>query len=114
MKACFKEKMMRQYNRARISLAEMVKPMASDGNTILCQNKENDHFPGVLAKIEVETSYFCEFQGTEKSTSNSLVLQSPTQHEQSTEVIEVGSVSSNLSHKVRKKAAMTRYTHSDA
>ena len=106
--------MMRQYNRESISLAEMEKPVASDGKTILCQNKENDHFPGVVAKIEVETSYFCGVQGTEKSTPNSLVLQSPTQHEQSTEVIEVGSVSSNLSRKVRKKAAMTRYTHPGA
>ena len=50
---------MRQYNRESISLAEMEKPVASDGKTILCQNKENDHFPGVVAKIEVETSYFC-------------------------------------------------------
>ena len=106
--------MMRQHNRERISLAGMEKPVASDANTILCQNKENDHFPGVVAKIEVETSYFCGVQGTEKSTPRSLVLQSPTQHEQSTEVIEVGSVSSNLSRKVRKKAAMTRYTHPGA
>ena len=112
MKACFKEKMMRQCYRERVSLQEMEKPMAYDVNTILCQTKENDHFPVVVAKIEVETSNFSGAQGTGKSTSSRLVLQSPTQHEQSIEVIEVGSVSRNLSQKVRKKDVMTRYAHS--
>ena len=112
MKACFKEKMMRQCYRERVSLQEMEKPMAYDVNTILCQTKENDHFPVVVAKIEVETSNFSGAQGTGKSTSSRLVLQSLTQHDQSIEVIEVGFVSSNLSKKVRKKDLMTRYAHS--
>ena len=99
--------MMRQYYRARISLAEMENPMASVASTILCKAKENDHVPGVVAEIEVETSHSSEGQGIEKSTSNSLALQALTEHEQSIEVIEVGSMSNNLSHKVRKKAAMT-------
>ena len=99
--------MMRQYYRARISLTEMENPMASVASTILCKAKENDHVPGVVAEIEVETSHSSEGQGIEKSTSNSLGLQAPTEHEQSIEVMEVGSMSSNLPHKVRKKAAMT-------
>ena len=74
--------MMRQYYRARISLAEMGKPMASVASTILCKAKENDHVPGVEAEIEVETSHSSEVQGIDKSTSISLALQSPTQHEQ--------------------------------
>ena len=65
MKACFKEKMMRQCYRERISLEEMEKPMAYDVNTILCQTKEKDHFPVVVVKIEVETSNFSGAQGTE-------------------------------------------------
>ena len=112
MKACFKEKMMRQCYRERISLEEMEKPMAYDVNTILCQTKGNDHFPVVVAKIEVETSNFSGAQGTGKSTSRRLVLQYLTQHNQSIEVIEVSSVSSNLYQKVRKKDLMTRYAHS--
>ena len=112
MKACFKEKMMRQCYRERISLEEMEKPMAYDVNTILCQTKEKDHFPVVVVKIEVETSNFSGAQGTGKSTSSRLVLQSLTQHNQSIEVIEVSSVSSNLYQKVRKKDLMTRYAHS--
>ena len=99
--------MMRQYYRARISLAEMENPMASVASTILSKAKENDDVPGVVAEIEMETSHSSEGQGIEKSTSNSLVLQAPTEHEQSIEVMEVGSMSSNLPHKVRKKAAMT-------
>ena len=98
--------------RERVSLQEMEKPMAYDVNTILCQTKENDHFPVVVAKIEVETSNFSGAQGTGKSTSSRLVLQSLTQHDQSIEVIEVSFVSSNLSQKVRKKDLMTRYAHS--
>ena len=74
-------KMMRQCYRAIISLAEMEKPMASIDSTILCKAKENDHVPGVVAEIEVETSHSTEVQEIEKSTSNSLALQSPTQHE---------------------------------
>ena len=75
--------MMRQYYRARISFAEMGKPMASVTSTILCKTKGNDHVPGVVAEIEVETSHSSEVQEIEKLASNSLVLQSPTQHEQS-------------------------------
>ena len=81
--------------------------MVSVTSTILCKAKENDYVPGVVAEIEVETSHSSEGQGIEKSTSNSLVLQAPTEHEQSIEVMEVGSMSSNLPHKVRKKAAIT-------
>ena len=99
--------MMRQYYRARISLAEMENPVASVASTILCKAKENDYVPGVVAEIEVETSQSSEGQGIEKLTSNSLALQAPTEHEQSIEVMEVGSMSSNLPHEVRKKAAMT-------
>ena len=80
--------MMWQYYRARISLAEMENPVASVASTILCKAKENDHVPGVAAKIEVETS-----QSFEKLTSNSLALQAPTEHEQSIEMMEVGSMS---------------------
>ena len=85
----------------------MENPVASVASTILCKAKENDHVPGVVAEIEVETSQSSEGQGIEKLTSNSLALQAPTEHEQSIEVMEVGSMSSNLPHKVRKKAAMT-------
>ena len=99
--------MMRQYYRARTSLAEMENPVASVASTILCKAKENDYARGVAAEIEVETSQSSEGQGIEKLTSNSLALQAPTEHEQSIEVMEVGSMSSNLPHKVRKKAAMT-------
>ena len=74
IRACFKEKrkyqytnrveshaeMMRQYYRGRICLAEIEKPTASVTRTILCKRKENDHIPGVVAKIEVETSYSSE------------------------------------------------------
>ena len=90
--------MTRQYYRARINLAEMEKSMASVSNTILCKAKENDHVPGVVAEIEVETSHSTEVQEIEISTSNALALQSPTQDEQSIEVIEVGSMSKNLPH----------------
>ena len=122
MKACSKEKkrkhpytnrvgshaeIMRQYYRARISLAEIEKSMASVASTILCKAKENDHVPGVVAETEVETSHSTEVQEIEKSTSNSLGLQSTTEYEQLIEVIEVGSISNNLPHKVRKKTAMT-------
>ena len=48
--------MMRQYYGARISLAEMEKPIASVASAILDQGKENDHITGVVAKIEVELS----------------------------------------------------------
>ena len=99
--------MMRQYYRARISLAEMENPMASVAMTILRKAKENDHVPGVVAEFLVETSHSSEGQEIEKSTSNSLSLQASTEHEQSIEVMEVGSMSDNLPHKVRKKAAMT-------
>ena len=99
--------MVRQYYRARINLAEMEKPMASVASTILCKVKENDHVPGVVTEIEVETSHSTEVQEIKISNSNALALQSPTQHEQPIEVIEVGSMSKNLPHKVRKKAAMT-------
>ena len=100
--------MMRQYYCGRISLAKLEKPiMASVASTVLCKAKENDHVPGVVSEIEVETSHSSEVQGIQKSTSNSLALQSHAQHEQSIEVMEVGSMSNNLPHKVRKKAAMT-------
>ena len=85
----------------------MAKPMASIDSTILRKAKENDHVPGVVAEIEVEISHSTEFQEIEKSTSNSLALESPTQHEQPVEVIEVGSMLNSLPHKVRKKAAVT-------
>ena len=90
--------MMRQYYRVRISLTEMEKPVASIASTILCKAKENDHVSGVVAEIEVETSHSTEVQEIEISTSNALALQSPTQDEQSIEVIEVGSMSKNLPH----------------
>ena len=48
--------MMRRYYRARISLAEMKKAIASVAST-------------VLAEIEVETSHASEVQGIEKSIS---------------------------------------------
>ena len=48
--------MMRQYYGARISLAEMEKPIASVASAILDQGKENDHITGVAAEIEVEPS----------------------------------------------------------
>ena len=99
--------MMRQYYRAKISLAEMESPIASVVSTILCKAKENDHVLGVVAEIGVETSHSSEVQGTEKSTSNSLVFQAQTQHEQPIEVIEVSSMSNNLLHRVRGKATMT-------
>ena len=60
--------MMRRYYRARISLAEMENPMASVASTILSK-----------AEIEVETSHSSEGQGIDKSTSNSLTLQAPTE-----------------------------------
>ena len=82
--------------------------MASVASNILCKTKQNDHVLGVMAEIEVETSHSSEGQGIEKSTSNSLALQALTEHEQSIEVIEVGSMSNSFSHKVRKKAAMTK------
>ena len=81
----------------------MQKPMASVPSTVLCYAKENDQVPGVVAEIKMETSHSSEVQGIEKSTSNSSVLQSPTQHELSIEMIEVGSMPNNLLHKVRKK-----------
>ena len=99
--------MMRQYYRAKISLAEMESPIASVVSTILCKAKENDHVLGVVAEIGVETSHSSEVQGTEKSTSNSLVFQALTQHEQPIEVIEVSSMSNNLPRRVRGKATMT-------
>ena len=67
--------MTRQYYRARISLIDMEKPMASVVSTVLCKAKENDHVSGVMAEIESETSHSSEVQGIEES--NSLVLQSP-------------------------------------
>ena len=70
--------MMRQYYRARISLAEMENPMASVASTILSKANENDDVPGAVAEIEVETSHSSEGQGIDKSTSNSLTLQAPT------------------------------------
>ena len=73
----------------------------------MCKAKENDHLPGVVVEIEVETSRSSEVQGIEISTSNSLALESPTQHKQSIEVMEVGSMSNNLPHKVRKKTVIT-------
>ena len=85
----------------------MEKPMTSVASTILCKAKENGAVPGVMAETEAETSNSNEVQEIEKSISNSLALQSPTQHEQSTEVIEVGSMSNNLPHRARKKTAMT-------
>ena len=99
--------MMRQYYRAKISLAEMESPIASVASTILCKAKENDHVLGVVAEIGVETSHSSEVQVTEKSTSNSLVFQALSQHEQPIEVIEVSSMSNNLPHRVRRKATMT-------
>ena len=81
--------------------------MASVASNILCKTKQNDHVLGVMAEIEVETSHSSEGQGIEKSTSNSLALQALTEHEQSIVVVEVSSMSNNLSHKFRKKAAMT-------
>ena len=81
--------------------------MAFVASNILCKTKQNDHVLGVMAEIEVETSHSSEGQGIEKSTSNSLALQALTEHEQSIEVVEVSSMSNNLSHKFRKKAAMT-------
>ena len=44
--------MMRQYYRARISLAETENPMASVASTILSKAKENDDVPGVVAETE--------------------------------------------------------------
>ena len=65
--------------------------------------------------MEVETSHSSEVQGIEISTSNSLALQSPTQHEQFIEVMEVASMPKNLPHKVRKKGCDDRrYTYSGA
>ena len=81
--------------------------MASVASNILCKTNQNDHVLGVMAEIEVETSHSSEGQGIEKSTSNSLALQALTEHEQSIVVVEVSSMSNNLSHKFRKKAAMT-------
>ena len=81
--------------------------MAFVASNILCKTKQNDHVLGVMAEIEVETSHSSEGQGIEKSTSNSLALQALTEHEQSIVVVEVSSMSNNLSHKFRKKAAMT-------
>ena len=52
----------------------------------------------------METSHFSESQGIEKSTSNSLALQVPPEHEQ------FSSMSNNLPHKVTKKTAMTEDT----
>ena len=52
--------MMRQYYRAKISLAEMESPIASVASTILCKAKENDHVLGVVAEIGVETSHSSE------------------------------------------------------
>ena len=49
--------------------------MASVASTILSKAKEN----GVVAEIEVETSHSSEGQGIEKSTSNSLALQAPSE-----------------------------------
>ena len=60
-----------------------------------------------MVEIEVETSRSSEVQGIEISTSNSLALESPTQRKQSIEVMEVGSMSNNLPHKVRKKTVIT-------
>ena len=105
--------MMRQYYRARISLAEMENPVASVASTILCKAKENDYARGVAAEIEVETSQSSEGQGIEKLTSNSLALQAPTEHEQSIEVMEVGSMSSQSSSQSQKKGCNDRrYTDS--
>ena len=70
----------------------MEKPMTSVASTTLSKAKENGPVPGVVAEIEAATSHSNEVQEIEKSTSNSLALQSPTQHEQSIEVIEVGSM----------------------
>ena len=92
--------MMRQYYRAKISLAEMKSPVASVASTTLCKAKENDHVLGVVAEIEVKTSHSSEVQGIEKSTSNSLAFQVPTQHEQPIKVMEVSSTSNNLPHRV--------------
>ena len=74
--------MMRQYYRARISLAEMEISMASVASNILCKANENDHVPGAVAEIEVEISHSSQGQKIEKSTANSLALQAPTEHEQ--------------------------------
>ena len=53
--------------------------MAFVASNILCKTKQNDHVLGVMAEIEVETSHSSEGQGIEKSTSNSLALQAPTE-----------------------------------
>lgn len=58
-------------------------------------------------EVELETSDSSEVHRTKKSTSDLLVLQSLTHHEQSTEVIEVGSISNNLPNRVRKMTVMT-------
>ena len=61
--------MMRRYYRARISLAEMKKAIASVASTVLGKSKEDEHIPGVVAEIQVETSHVSEVQGIEKSIS---------------------------------------------
>ena len=61
--------MMRRYYRARISLAEMKKAIASASSTVLGKSKEDEHIPGVVSEIEVETSNASEVQGIEKSIS---------------------------------------------
>ena len=73
--------MIRQCYRARISLVEIEKPIAFVSSNISYKVKQNDHILDVVAEVDVETSNSSEVQGTEKSTSISLVLQSPTHHE---------------------------------
>lgn len=58
-------------------------------------------------EVELETSDSSEVLRTKKSSSDLLVLQSLTHHEQATEVIEVGSISNNLPNRVRKMTVMT-------
>lgn len=44
--------MMRQYYGARISLAEMEKPIAFVSSNISYKVKENDHIPGVVTEVK--------------------------------------------------------------
>ena len=62
--------MMRLCCRGRISLVEMLKPIASSPRNISCKVKENDQIRAVVAEDEMETLVSSEVPGTEKSTSN--------------------------------------------
>ena len=96
--------MMRQQYRTTITLQKWKNQQLPAAVSIQYKGKTNDHILGIVEENKMD---FSEQQGTEKLTSNSLVLQSPAHDKQSVEVIEVGSMEKNISYKIKQNAVMT-------